>query len=95
MAHTRVTYEKDGWYIQDLDSTNGTQVDGRSISKADYVLGLSLQLEIIRWFFVKLPKKTQKEPLLQVHDKIWQMALDEERHNISSNRARGQVLSMC
>ena len=33
-SHARVTYESDGWYIEDLKTTNGTQVDGRSISKA-------------------------------------------------------------
>ena len=93
-SHAKVTYEEDGWYIQDLESTNGTQVDGRSISKAKLRPGAVITIgNHTLVLFVELPKKDSNGTTSTSTRQDIAWLLDEERHNISSKRAKGQVLS--
>ena len=92
-SHARVTYEDDGWYIQDLDSTNGTQVDGRSVSKAKLRPGAVITIgNHTLVLFVEILKKESKSTTSTSSRQEIAWLLDEERHQINSSQTRGQVL---
>jgi pSer/pThr/pTyr-binding forkhead associated (FHA) protein len=92
-SHARVTYEDNGWYIQDLESTNGTQVDGRSVSKAKLRPGAVITIgNHTLVLFVEIPKKDSKAATSTSSRQEIAWLLDEERHQINSSQTRGQVL---
>jgi hypothetical protein len=43
-AHAKITYEDGKWFIEDLDSDNGTYIKGKKIKKAELDLGVSFSI---------------------------------------------------
>ena len=52
--HAEVRYADDGWSVRDLESTNGTYVNGKRLCDADTDLGLDYML-------TRLVEKTDKK----------------------------------
>lgn len=88
--HLNVTLEKGKVWLEDLDSTNGTWVDGARIERAEVDPGVALAIGSVTASIVTTGPSTSSHHGLESHDRF----IDELTAEVSRARAFGRSVSL-